>query len=190
MTFTRKRLHKRLPKQKSFSIQKGVTPRPSPLRPFPALEKCMESPIRKEIIATCDSVSRSSSRTRQFQRKENNRKHHSMGFLRKRSKIHPLRREPIKSSLFLQKQTVFFLALPEIKGTVACSFFLRTKGGGVLTPLAAVSGVGEVYGKPFGAAEAGLAHLLLPLPSGRSTTETDTAIFLTSPSGTRCGEPG
>ena len=88
----------------------------------------MESPIRKEIIATCDSVSRSSSRTRQFQRKENNRKHHSMGFLRKRSKIHPLRREPIKSSLFLQKQTVFYSRVTRNKRN-SCLFILSPNKG-------------------------------------------------------------
>ena len=171
-------------------MQKGVTPRLSPLRPFPALEKCLESPIRKEIIATCDSVSRSSSRTRQFQRKENNRKHHSMGFLRKRSKIHPLRREPIKSSLFLQKQTVFYSRVTRNKRN-SCLFILSPNKGRrrAHSPCCRFRRWRSIW-KAIRSSRSGVGAPSFATSVRSFHHRNRHRDFLTSPSGTRCGEPG
>ncbi len=90
-----------------------------------------------------------------------------MGFLRKRSKFHPLRREPIKSSLFQKQISLSASRLSlEADNPIACQFFLQQRGNDMVdSPCCRFRCWRSVYGKPSVEIEVGLAHLHSPLCS-------------------------
>ncbi len=90
-----------------------------------------------------------------------------MGFLRKRSNFHPLRREPIKSSLFQKQISLSASRLSlEADNPIACQFFLQQRGDDMVdSPCCRFRCWRSVYGKPSVETEVGLAHLHSPLCS-------------------------